>query len=228
MQVPKIKSYLAEYKAWQLSDAGLSFLPYWETQANWQMHFDLETADLAMAYDLALTSQTSRRHYSKRAFEPKAVMLDILRKEPELARATFEDLLREGHTLDGRLSRFGVYIDELFARYKDTLEGKQVYGDHFHGSDHQMPTLYLAMQYPDRYVPYDTETLMAVCQKLGARDQPRGADPIRFMKIAKLLDRFLQQDEEILAQYRDKFLRTEDYQGETLLMSWHLMRFVAN
>ncbi|MEM6395955.1 MAG: hypothetical protein AAF741_06380 [Bacteroidota bacterium] len=226
MQVPKIKSYLASYKDWQLSETGLSYRSYWETQANWQQHFNLESIDLAHAYDRALTSQTSRRHYSRRAFEPKAVMIDILRREPELARATFEDLLREGHTLDGRLSRFGVYMDELFSRYRESVQGQQVYGDHFHGADHQMPTIYLAMQYPDRYVPYDTDTLMAVCKKLGARAQPLGADPVRFMKLAKLLDRFVREDERLMRQYQNEFLRGEDYQQETLLLAWHLMQFI--
>ncbi|MEL6802795.1 MAG: hypothetical protein AAFO91_03315 [Bacteroidota bacterium] len=228
MQVPKIKSYLTQYKDWQIGEAGLSYLAYWETQANWQQHFDLESTDLAAVYDLALSSQTSRRHYSRRAFEPKAIMLDILKREPELARATFEDLLREGHTLDGRLSRFGVFMDELYARYRETVSGRPLYGDHFHGHDYQMPSLYLAMQYPDRYVPYDTNTLMAVCQQLGARDQPQGADPVRFMKIAKLLDRFIQQEDALLVQYRDQFLRPEDYDGETLLLSWHFMKFIAS
>lgn len=227
MQVPKIKTYLGLYKGWQLSDAGLAYRAYWETQASWQAHFDLEATDLAIAYDLALSSQSSRRHYSRRAFEPKAVMLDILGREPELARATFEDLLREGHTLDGRLSRFGVYMDELFSRYRDTVKRKQIYGDHFHGTDHQMPTLYLAMQYPDRYVPYDTETLMAVCKKLGAKDQPMGADPVRFMKLAKLLDKFVRQDDGLMAQYQATFLSDESYEGETLLLAWHFMRFVG-
>lgn len=227
MQVPKIKSYLAQYQHWQVSETGLSLRHFWETQANWQANFELEATDLANAYDQALSSQSSRRHYSRQAFEPKEVMLALLRHEPELARATFEDLLREGHTLDGRLSRFGVYIQELFKRY---LEAKKEspWGDHFHGDDYFMPTLYLSCQYPDRYLPYDTETLLKICERLGARNPPQAADPVRLMKLAKLLDRFLQADAPLQEQYRGKFLRPIDYQGETLLQSWHFMRFIAS
>ena len=222
----KIKSYLQQYHKWQISETGLALRHFWETQANWQAHFELENTDLAASYEKALSSQSSRRHYSRRAFEPKKVMLALLRYEPELARATFEDLLREGHTLDGRLSRFGVYIQELFKRY---LEAKKdtPWGDHFHGDDYFMPCLYLACQYPDRYVPYQTEVLIKVCQRLGARNLPQAADPVRFMKLAKLLDRFVQEDEKLLEQYRNEFLRPEDYQEESLLLSWHFMCFIA-
>lgn len=225
MQVAKIKEYIHAYRAWQLSEPAKAFLPYWETQQQWQQHFDLLAADFAASYSAALSSQTSRRHYSRSAYEPKAALLEMITWDKELVRVGLEDLFLERRSLEGRLQRFVLYCDELFKQYRQAKPTSKL-PDHYHQDDYQMATLYLACQYPTVYTPYSTPLLQVCLKKLGAKDIPLVADVPRFVKLLATLRRFITADA-VLMQQHQTFLRPQDYQGESALLVWHWMQFVA-
>lgn len=227
MQVAKIRDYLLSYRSWQCSAAAKAFLPYWETQQNWQQHFDLLAPDFAASYRAALSSQTSRRHYSRRAYEPKIAFLEMIAWETELVRVGLEDLLLEKRSLEGRLQRFGLYCNELFEQYRQANPSTSL-PDHYHGEgdDYHMATLYLSCQYPALYAPYSTPLLQKCLKNLGAQNIPVVADVARFMKLLGTLQKFVATDPVIMQQHQ-AFLRPQDYQGESALLVWHWMHFVA-
>lgn len=226
MQVAKIKEYLVAYRAWQLTADAKAFLPYWETQQNWQQHFDLSAPNFPASYAASLESKSNRRHFSRSAYEPKAAFLEIMEWDTELVKVGLEDLFLEKHSLEGRLQRFMLYCNELFEQYRQARPSTKLASHYHNDSDYQMATLYLSCQYPSIYAPYSTPLLQKCLKNLGAQNIPLVADVPRFVKLLATLRRFVAADEVILQQ-QQAFLRPQDYSGESALLVWHWMQFVA-
>ncbi|OAV46159.1 hypothetical protein [Lewinella sp. 4G2] len=216
MQVPKINAAVDHFSEWLTTEAAEQYLPLFETQQNWQDHFNVEAKNLAEVYDLALDSKTNRRHYRRGGYDPKTAMLAILRTQTEFARDAFRDLFSEDRDVDGRVGRFEFFINELWNRYRDA-HPKDRTPDHYHRDDYAMASLYLMGQYPEIYAPYSTELLQSVCTKLGAKAIPEAADFGRYVKLLKTLRSFLTKDETVMANYQ-ALLRPGDYAGESALL----------
>lgn len=225
MQVPKIKAYLAKFPEWIATEEAQALLPLWETQQNWQTHFNVEARDLAAVYDAALDSKTNRRHYRRGGYDPKTAMLKLMRWEPDFVRDAFRDLFSEDRQLEGRIQRFVFYVNELFNRYLDQ-HPKEHLPTHHHDDDYNMVSLYLTGQYPATYAPYSTSLLMLVCSRLGAKEIPPAADFPRFTKLLKTLRRFLTEDEATMAAY-EATLRPQDYQDTSALLVWWFFKMVG-
>ena len=223
MQVPKIKAHATGFAEWMLTEEGQAFLPYWETQKNWQDHFDVEAKDLAQRYDLALDSKTNRRHYRRGGYDPKRSMLELMEWEPDFVRDAFRDLYSEERDLEGRIQRFVFYVNELWNRYRDAKPKARI-PTHYHDDDYEMISIYLAGQFPAEYAPYSTELLQTVCRKLGAREVPPAADFPRYTKLLRTL-RPLVETEKVRDNYAS-VLREIDYQGDTALLMFWFFKYV--
>ncbi len=223
MQVPKIKAFVRDFTEWILTDEAHEYLPYWETQKNWQENFDVEAKDLAASYDAALDSKTNRRHYRRGGYDPKRSMLAIMEWEPDFVRDAFRDLFSEDRDLEGRIQRFVFYVNELFNRYRDAKPKARI-PTHYHDDDYNMVSIYLMGQFPEQYGPYSTELLQNICQKLGARTIPPAADFPRYAKLLQTLRPFL-TEEKLMENYRSS-LREVDYQGESALLMFWFFKFV--
>lgn len=224
MQVSKIQAYVLAYRDWQLTEEGLKYLPYWETQKNWQTHFNFEDKDFTGSYNRSLDSKTNRRHYRREGYNPKGALLEMMRWEPEFIRAAFEDLFTEERDLEGRIQRFEIYCQELFSQFRDA-NPKSRLPTHYHADDYHMVSLYLMGQFPTKYAPYTTALLQGVLTKLGAREIPVVADFPRYVKLLGTLRRWLTEDEVVMQQYGE-MLREQDYKGESALLVWHWLTFI--
>ncbi|MEM9259208.1 MAG: hypothetical protein AAGA62_06140, partial [Bacteroidota bacterium] len=151
--------------------------------------------------------------------------LTLMRWEPEFVREAFRDLFSEDRDLDGRVQRFGFYVNELFNRFRDQ-HPKDKTPSHYHHDDYNMASLYLSGQYPEVYAPYSTEVLQKACTELGAKTVPPSSDLPRFMKLLQTLRPFLLKDELVMERYQEQ-LRPVDYQGESALLVWWFLRMVA-
>ena len=222
MQVPKINAAVANFKKWLTTEAAESYLPLFETQQNWQDHFNVESKDLAGSYDKALDSKTNRRHYRRSGYDPKTAMLKLMGDQTEFIRDAFRDLFSEDRALEGRVGRFEFFVNELWNRYRDT-HPKERLPDHYHKDDYAMASIYLTGQYPTKYAPYSTELLQTVCRQLSAKTVPPAADFERYVKLLQTLRGFLIKDEEVMANYQ-ALLREGDYQGESALLVYLFMK----
>ena len=227
MQVPKLRAAVSRFADWLTTEEAEQYLPVFETQQNWQHHFDPEAPDLAAAYDAALDSKTNRRHYRRGGgYDPKGAMLTLMRWEPDFVRDAFRDLFSEERDLEGRIQRFVFYVNELFNRFRDERPKARI-PTHGHDDDYGIISLYLAGQYPTRYAPYSTELLQTVCTELGAKDVPPAADFARYTKLLATLRPFVVEDERVMTNYR-ALLREQDYGEESALLVWLFFRSVAN
>lgn len=224
MQVPKINAAVSAFQDWILTEEALAHLPLWETQQNWQTHFNVEAKDLAESYDLALDSKTNRRHYRRGGYDPKRAMLALMRWEPDFVREAFRDLFSEDRDLEGRIGRFGFYVNELFNRFRDQ-HPKDRTPSHNHDDDYNMVSIYLMGQYPEKYAPYSTALLHTVCEQLGAKTVPPAADFPRYTKLLQTLRSFLEKDDLVMERYAAA-LRESDYQDKSALLVWWFFKMV--
>ena len=149
MQLKTLQRLLQEFKHYLSSPKAEDHLHIWTAQRHFQDHWDLDAPDLAAMYDESLYNRQTKRLWKRESYEPKQVMLKLIRLEPDFARQMFSDLFQEDYSVDGRVGRFVFYCDELLKGYKDA-KPHSIENNHYHG-DYWMPFLYLAFRYPDRY-----------------------------------------------------------------------------
>jgi hypothetical protein len=113
-------------------------------------------------------------------------------------------------------------VNELFNRYRDAKPKARI-PTHYHDDDYNMVSLYLMGQFPERYAPYSTPLLQAVCTKLGAKDAPVAADFPRYTKLLQTLRPFLEQEPGLMETYQEN-LRSVDYSGDSALLVYWFFR----
>lgn len=147
--------------------------------------------DLRTRFDLALRSEISQRWWKRESYRPKEIMLMMITADAELAEIAFKDLSNESATLDGRLSRFNYYAEELLHIYRQRHPRAT---ETYHHQDARMLSLYLAGMFPEKYALYPgLEIFQSFCKKVGSPDIPVVDDLVRYNKVASIIFKFLQK-----------------------------------
>jgi hypothetical protein len=226
MQLKRIEYYIGEYRRFLKSKDSEARLYIWESQRIFQEVWEEEAEDLAGMYDAALQNSTTRRLWKGQAYEPKEMMLRLMRLQPDFARQMFIDLFNEEKSLEGRASRFVFYCDTLLEAYKEANPLK-IDNNHYHDDDYFMIFLYLAFQYPEKYTLYDASSFSILLQKLGSTDIPKTNDVERFAKVAKTLYKFLQKEPDILNLHQQRLQAGKHFTSESLLLVFDFYQCIA-
>lgn len=149
--------------------------------------------DLKEKYALALRSDISQRWWKQDHYRPKEIMLQLIETDDELATIAFKDLANDAATLDGRISRFQFYAEDLLQmlRQKD----KRIVESYHHQDAHIM-SLYLAGLFPEKYALYPgLDVFKNYCLAVGSPEVPVIDDLVRYMKVASIVFTFMQKNE---------------------------------
>ena len=141
----------------------------------------------------ALKSDISQRWWKKDNYRPKEIMMQLIDTDPELAAIAFKDLANDDATLDGRISRFQFYAEDLLQmlRQKD-----QRIVESYHHQDGHIISFYLAGLFPDKYALYPgLDVFKNYCVAVGSPDMPVIDDLVRYMKVAAIVFNFIQKNE---------------------------------
>lgn len=225
MQLQKIQAYITAYADWLATPAATERLPYWETQANWQRHWDLDAPDLPTMYDRALNNLTNRRMWSRQAFDPKQMMRAFWEMDRHFVHSSFVELFNEAKGVHGRADRFVFFCGQLLQLYQDQHPRAKA-NSHGHDDDYGMVSLYLSCQYPTQYAPYSPAALRTLLQRLGAPNIPPAGDFERHVKVMRTLYTLLSKNETVLERHCAR-LRAEDYAGESLMLAFDFGMFVG-
>ena len=226
MQLKKLQQYIAAYTEWLTGEEADGRLAFWETQRNWQTHFDLTAPDLRPGYEAGLHNDSNRRVYRREAFDPKSIMLVFMEREPEFVRSAFQDLFDNSKEPHLRAERFAFYCDQLWLQLRDTPALKRRH-NHDHGDDLYIISVYLSMQFPDQYAPYRANQLRPLLEKLGATQLPAAGDFNRHVKLSRTLQGFLQKEPELLERHAAR-LDERHYAGESLLLAYDFGRYILD
>lgn len=225
MQLKKIQEALDQFKTHLGSDAKEEHLYIYESQKIFQENWNLESSDPAAMYNRSLNNTQTRRLWNRENYEPKRMMLEFWRMQPDFVRQMFQDLFDENKKVDGRVGRFVFYCDELLTEFLEKHPRSRE-GKHFHQDGYQIVSLYLAFRYPDQYSLYHFDRFKRLLSALGTPDMPATHDFERFCKVVKTLWGFMQKDEELMAAHRERLEEGKHFQGESLLPVYELMQII--
>ncbi len=159
-------------------------------QTEWQKLPDL---GLRATFDQCLRSDISQRWWKRDKVDAKVIMLQLIDADPELAAIAWKDLAQPQASLDGRLSRFNYYCEQLLDLHRDQ-SSKSL--ETYHQQDAKMMSLYLAGIFPESNALYPgLEIFQTFCKTIGSPDIPKVDDLVRYMKVANIIFNFLQKDE---------------------------------
>lgn len=225
MQLKKIQEALAQFKAHLVSEEKEQYLYIYESQKIFQENWNLESTDPASMYNRSLNNSQTRRLWNREHYEPKRMMLEFWRMQPDFVRHMFQDLFDENKGVDGRVGRFVFYCDELLTEFLEKHPRSRD-SKHFHQDGYQIVSLYLAFRYPDQYCLYNFDRFKKLLSTLSNPDIPATHDFERFCKVVKVLWGFIQKDEELMAAHRERLEEGKHYQGDSLLPVYELMQII--
>lgn len=222
MHLQRIKEHIEAYKKVLPKSPNKHI---WIVQETFQKNWNLDAPDLSSMFNQSLDSPINRRLWSRENFQPKEAFSLFIRMEPEQVRLMFKDLFRNEKDVQSRISRFMYYADELLDQYRELRLKPLLAG---HDQNQEAVSLYLSMRFPDSSAPYHHESFVYALRDFSVREIPVIPDPARWFKVAKTLYGLLLKDEELPHIYADFRSDQEMYQGETLLLAWDFIQFVAD
>lgn len=162
--------------------------------------------DLSAIYDSSLRSEYSQRWWKRDHYRPKEIMLLLIEADPELATIAWKDFSNDTVAMDGRLSRFDYYSNELLQIHRQKhFRSVETY----HHQDAPVLSLYLSGLFPHKYALYPgLDIFQSFCRAIGSPDIPVVDDLVRYMKVASIVFTFLQRNPryELLLEQRDPSL----------------------
>ena len=154
--------------------------------------FALSSLGLKEQYDQSLRSDISQRWWKRDHYRPKEIMLKLIDADIELSAIAFKDLANESATLEGRLSRFNFYAEELLQMHR---KNKTRDIETHHHQDAGILSLYLAGWYPEKYILYPgLDIFQSFCKSVGSPDIPVVDDLPRLNKVGAIIYKYLQKN----------------------------------
>lgn len=195
MRVPQLQERIRKWLDFTLGTKDTSwYFPHSLVSHFHQAWAEGEEQPLQMKLDSALKSSISQRWWKRDQSNPKETILRLIAADPELAAIAFKDLANEQATLEGRLSRFEFYLDELLQIHRKKFP-RDI--ESHHQQDAAMISLYLAGFYPDKYCLYPgLKNFQEFGAYVGSREPIMIDDLARYQKVAGSVFKFLLQDTE--------------------------------
>lgn len=148
---------------------------------------------LHAVYDDCLRSEISQRWWKRDGYRPKEMMGILMDTDAELATIAWKDLSNGQASLDGRLSRFNYYCNDLLDTYR---RANPLAIDTYHHQDAAIVSLYLAGVFPDKQSLYPgLDAFRSFCVAVGSPDIPVVDDLVRYAKVTNVVNTFLQRNE---------------------------------
>lgn len=196
----------------------------WEVQKNFQDNWDIEELDFAAMFDRSIHSNVSVRLWKRDGYFPKEMMLEFIGLDKEFSRSMFRDLFDENKDIDGRVRRFvyhcDIFLEELKKRQSQAAA-------HFHG-DLFMPSLYLALRYPENYTTYSYGLFRAFMEKLEAKNLPIVDDVERYFKVMKVIQKLILQNEDLAPKLEEWIKEDIYYQSPSLFLAQDFEHYVLS
>lgn len=184
----------------------------WDIIEKWQEHFNVDAAKLDQAFANSLESPYSGRLWGGEKHSAKSGMLMLLRENPILMRIAFSDLFDETKDISMRMNRFIFHCDEALLDL--SARDKRI---NTHYQNHYTASLYLSLEYPDKYGLSEYESFYKFMGLIGSRNIPLEQDKERFYKSLNALYIVISKDQEFINGFQF-LLKDREYVGKSLFM----------
>ncbi len=195
----------------------------WDVISNWKEHFDLDYRVLYESLDKALCSDYSRSLWEGEKHSIKSGLLMLIKENPIFMEAAFQNLFDENKDISMRFNRFLFHCDELL----ETIH-KRDDRINTHFQDAHAVSLYLSLEYPEKYCLFQYDLFHSFMEKIGSRNIPVEQDKERFYKMLHAIYIVISKDADFMNGWQ--FLVKEaNYTGKSLFLISDLMHFtIAN
>lgn len=210
----KFDEYRDKFKRFLKATSNYGELYKYESLQIYQDHWNIGAADLATMYESCFPPDTEDRLWTRQVNSPTELMSLFAKMNPDFTQAMFDNLHNDANDIGLRAGRFISHCDELIIQLQ---EKKPQYNFHYH-DDYAMISVYLAFHFPDRYTIYDELSFRKMMQKLESKSIPASRDIERFFKVAKIMYKFLSEDEELMEIHQSKLNDDKYYKGKSLLL----------
>jgi hypothetical protein len=226
MNLKRIQEQVGKFHDYLRTSKDFPTLPIWESQRLFQETWDINAPDFGNMYDQSLQNTTTRRLWKAQAYEPKAMMLQLIEQDAEFVRMMFKDLLNESKQIDGRIDRFLFHCDQLSEIYSEK-HPTALFTEHFHRDGYRMVSLYLTFAYPEQYAYYSLSLLQKTLKDLQAPKLPPTHDIERYFKVLRTLYRFLEKEPDLWEAHQARLDPRRHYTGPSLLLAFEFARFIS-
>ncbi len=195
MKVPLLQQIISDFIEYQIQRPLTDwYYPHSLVSRFHQEWQKLAERGLKETYDQCLRSEISNRWWKRENYRPKEIMLQLIDADPELASIAWKDLQQPNASLDGRLSRFEYYCEQLLDLHRQQhIRAIETY----HHQDASILSLYLAGLFPETYTLYPgLISFQQFCRAVGSPDIPKVDDLVRYMKVAGIVFSFLRKNEQ--------------------------------
>lgn len=196
----KFDEYRDKYKRFISSAANHDESYKWTALGAYEEHWNIAATDFATMYDQAIQQGEGERLWSEKNDSAKSVMIEFAKLSPTIVRDMFEDLYKSSSDIVLRMDRFVYHCDQMVSELQSVRPSANV---HYH-DNYRMVSFYLAMKEPNEYTLYNHHEFKTLMTKLGAKTNPGLKEIDRYFKVMKTLNKFLLQDEELVAAYKAK------------------------
>ncbi|MDP2238380.1 MAG: AAA family ATPase [Bacteroidales bacterium] len=174
------------------------------------------SSDFKTIFEEAFKVSGPQNLWSSNHFYPIALYKDLLQAFPDKASETMSLLFDESILLQDRLKAFVLKVEEMRAEMAKLFPDKNL-ANHFHG-DIRAISLYLSLQYPEKYFIYKSGHYIAFLNILNGKQIGSGGQRkyLHFLEIANQVRDFIKSDNDFMVQYR-KFTDEPDYYSDTYL-----------
>ncbi len=222
MKLDRLHYYREQFKKKLGSEEPYSCAFKWECLEIFQRVWDLEALELEIIYDRALSHPTSGSLWGGNHQSAKSIMIEFIQLNREFVRSMFRDLFANQRDLSMRIERFHFHCDQLLEQYR--AKNKRI-NHHFH-HDYHMPTLYLALRYPDQFCVFDQTNFSLSLARIDAKN-PLDADLVRFSKVIPIFQSQLLQDPELMEILKEKIHLSNEQLYRSAWLSYEFYRFIA-
>lgn len=222
MNLKKINELIQNFKVVLPKKNKPEDLLLYEVTQNWQENWDLEQLDLLSSYNTSLENGFSRRLWVGQNYEPKKMMLKFLASDKEFVREMFRDLLNEEKDPMGRMDRFIFHCDSLLETFKEDNRSS-IINRHFHDDGYKMVSLYLSLQYPDKYAYFDRVGFEKFLSFVQARYVPGIDDIDRYIKVGKIVFKIMVKDDNLFRLHKSR-LTPACYQEPVMNLFYELIK----
>lgn len=192
----------------------------WDVIDSWQQHFEMDFRLLSESIDKAMKSDFSRSLWGGEKHSIKSGIRMLCEENAIFMEAAFQNLFDENKDISMRFNRFLFHCDELL----ETIH-KRDDRINTHYQDEYAVSLYLSLQYPDKYCPFNYEVFHPFMEKIGSRNIPVAQDKERYYKIMNALYTVISKDGEFMNGF-NFILQQALYKGKSLFLIHDLMNFV--
>ena len=192
----------------------------WNVIDSWKENFELEYPLLKDSIDTALSSVFSRSLWGGEKHSIKSGILMLCEENSMFMEAAFQNLFDESKDISMRFNRFLFHCDELL----ETIH-KRDDRINTHFQDEYAVSLYLSLEYPEKYCPFDYGKFHPFMEGIGSRNIPVEQDKERYYKIMNALYTVISKDVDFMNGWQF-ILQDASYKGKSLFLIYDFMCYV--